>query len=234
MSIHLLCGNVYFHCQVSYWNKIRESISRATNVFLLDYLERFDFLTTDDDKLDENEKEKVSLYKKSISAQVLKERLSTFSVDYRYAEFHAHPKLTEVGTLLVEYLKLYNYYLDLLTVLGVNGVYPLLNKSDIEGFYSIGNSIDIINTINIVYDFVEDDFMKSSINECKKIFEASVQNNMIVAVLFEPFETVPTKRPSLGKVNPDALKRRPSIKISTKCKDAKNKKPEENGKNDET
>ena len=217
MSIHLLCGNVYFHCQVSYWNKIRESISKATNIFLLDYLARFDFLTTDDEKLDENEKEKekVSLYKKSITTQILKERITTFSVDYRYAEFHAHPKLTEVGSLLVEYLKLYNYYLDLLTVLNVNGVYSLLNKSDVEGFYSIGNSIDIVNTINVIYEFVEDDFMKSAINECKKVFEASVQNNMIVAVLFEPFETVTVKRPSLGKINTDVLKRRPSKKIPT-------------------
>lgn len=210
MSIHLLCGNVYFNCQVTYWKSIRESISKATNLFIVDYLNKFDLITEPLDESDE--KERNSLYNKSINRDILKEKLETFSIDYKYAEFHAHPKLNEVGTLLVEYLKLYNYYLDLLTVLGVNGVYSLVNKSDIEGFYSIGNSLDIINTIKVTHEFIEDEYMKSSINECRKVFEASVEKNMVVAVLFEPIEKTETKRPSLGKINVDVLKRRISIK----------------------
>ena len=213
MSIHLLCGNIHFSCQVEYWKKIRESVSKATNLFILDYLKNFDLITEDPDESDE--KDRIPLYKKSINRDVLKERLETFSVDYKYAEFHAHPKLNEVGTLLVEYLKLYNYYLDLLTVLGVNGVYSLVNKSDVEGFYSIGNSVDIVNMMKIVYNFVEDEFTKMSINESRKVFESSIEKNMVVAVLFEPVEKKENNRLSLGKINIDVLKRRHSIKKST-------------------
>jgi hypothetical protein len=210
MSVHLLCGNIHFNCQVSYWKTIRESISKATNLFIVDYFKNFDLITEDPDETDM--KERYSLYKKSINREVFKEKLSTFSIDYKYAEFDAHPKLTEVGTLLVEYLKLYNYYLDLLTVLGVNGIYSLVNKSDVEGFYSIGNSIDIVNTMNIILEFVEDDFMKTSINECKKVFQESVQSNMVVAVLYEPIEKKEGIRLSLGKINTNVLKRRVSVK----------------------
>lgn len=213
MSIHLVCGNTHFHCKISYWNKMRESISNATNLFIVDYLNKFDSITEAPN--DSDDKERNSLYKKSITREVLKERLTAFSVDYKYAELHAHPKLTEVGTLLVEYLKLYNYYLDLLTVLGVNGVNSLVNKSDMEGFYSIGNSIDIVNTMNIVCEFVEDEYVKTSINECKKVFESSFETHMIVAVIFEPPEQVSNRRSSLGKINADVLKRRPSVKKST-------------------
>jgi hypothetical protein len=176
-------------------------------------LKNFDLITEDPDESDE--KDRIPLYKKSINRDVLKERLETFSVDYKYAEFHAHPKLNEVGTLLVEYLKLYNYYLDLLTVLGVNGVYSLVNKSDVEGFYSIGNSVDIVNMMKIVYNFVEDEFTKMSINESRKVFESSIEKNMVVAVLFEPVEKKENNRLSLGKINIDVLKRRHSIKKST-------------------
>lgn len=208
MSIHLLCGNVYFNCQVLYWNKMRESISNATNLFIVNYLNKFDLVTEDADENDD--KEKYSLYKKSISRDVFKERLTTFSIDYKYAEFNAHPKLSEVGTLLVEYLKLYNYYLDLLTVVGVNGVYSLVNKSDVEGFYSIGNCVDIVNAINTVHEFIEDEYMKMAINDCKKVFQEGIEKNMVVAVLFEPMELKPKKNNFLGKVNYNALKRKSS------------------------
>jgi hypothetical protein len=187
---------------------MRESISNATNLFIVDYLNKFDLLTEDADENDE--KEKYSLYKKSISRDVFKERLTTFSIDYKYAEFNAHPKLSEVGTLLVEYLKLYNYYLDLLTVVGVNGVYSLVNKSDVEGFYSIGNCVDIVNAINIIHEFIEDEYMKTAISDCKKVFQEGIEKNMVVAVLFEPMEIKPKRFNFLGQINYNALRRKSS------------------------
>jgi hypothetical protein len=205
MSIHLICGDQYFNCRVSYWNNLRQEISKATNLYIVDYLQNFEHHIHD---YDSEEYKKNILYHSSIDNDVLKQRLETFVVDYQYAEYHAHPKLAQVDTLLVEYLKLYNYYLDLLILLDVTGTYTLVNKSDIEGFYSVGNSLDILKMFRLIIPFINNEYIENSIYECVNVFEKSLNDNLIVAIYYQPLEeSRKTYRP-LGKINENALKRK--------------------------
>ena len=116
-------------------------------------------------------------------------KLELFVKDVKYAELYAHPtNVSQVDAILIELLKFYTYYLDLLTVLGVAGIFSLINKDNTEGFYSVGNSIDIIDTIQLVIDYIEDNYIKESILECIKIFDYSVENKMIIIITYKPIQ----------------------------------------------
>lgn len=46
-------------------------------------------------------------------------------------------------------------YVDALIYFGIDGLYSLCNKSDCEGFYSVGNSVDICQLFNLIEPFVK-------------------------------------------------------------------------------
>jgi len=197
MSIHLLCGETFFTCNINYWNTIRESISKATNLYIIDYLNKLYDNDNDNDNDDNSENdlhnldnERNSTYNNSINRTLLREKLESFVKDIHYIEHITHPySVGEVEyVLLIEFLKLYTYYLDLFTLVGVAGAFSLINKGDNEGFYSVGNSIDIVDTISSVISFIEDEYIKASIQECLFVFKSSVQNHFIVVINYTPYE----------------------------------------------
>uniref|UniRef100_A0A6C0D9Z0 Uncharacterized protein n=1 Tax=viral metagenome TaxID=1070528 RepID=A0A6C0D9Z0_9ZZZZ len=51
-------------------------------------------------------------------------------------------------------------HVDTLIYFGLGGVYSLLNKTDCDGYYSVGNSLDILHTLKkIRYDFPNNDYI---------------------------------------------------------------------------
>ena len=153
---------------------------------------------------------KISFYYKSIDQIWIKDKLESFVKDLPFLELHAHPKKINLDIFLIELLKFYTFYLDLLTVLGVSGAFSIVNKGDNEGFYSIGNSIDIIKTISLVYDFIEDEYIHNSIDEFIKIFENSIEKELVVVILYKPIPENENNniRLSLGNINHNVLKMR--------------------------
>ena len=212
MSIHIICGDCCFTCSITHWNIIRESISKATNAFIIDYLKHYNADDNDNDCASEEDTLE-NPYNKLINKQALKKKIQDFIKDVYYVELIPHPKTPNADSpLVIEFLKLYTYYLDLLTVLGVAGTFALINKGDTEGFYSIGNSHDIIMAISSVISFVENEYIQMTINDCLKVFKESASTSMVVGITFIAVMETPTaekkKLPLLGKVNYNALKGR--------------------------
>jgi hypothetical protein len=213
MSVHLLCGESSFSCNVNYWNKIRETICKATNLFVVDYFRTFQAQENTMDDFDDDSSDKDSFYEynKSINKKLLRDKLLAFVREVPYVEHNIHPMKVNgfEDVLLIELLKLYTYYLDLFTIVGVAGAFSLVNKADTEGFYSVGNSLDIMETLLNVVSFIEDEYIKTSIQECMEVFNTSVQEKLIVVIHHTQHETVNKKINPLhlnfGKVNSNPL-----------------------------
>ena len=134
MIISLLCGEYIYSCNVLRWNNIREAVAKATNEYIIDCKKQL---------FNDNEPCKDDLYNKSINKKLIITSIDNFTNDVRFATLTTHPNVVS-DSIHISLLKIYMYYLDLLTVLGVAGIYALMNKSDSDGYYSIGNAHDII------------------------------------------------------------------------------------------
>ena len=225
MSIQLLCENQSLQYSLSYWNEIREHLCRATNLYILNYFKNLDDEiqptreTSDSEDetpiSDSKELTNISLYNQSINPTILKENIRSFLRDIHFAEMQDNPTISNVD-LVIELLKLYTYYLDLLTILGLTGIFALVNKSDTEGYYSVGNSLDIFYTIQHVLPFIEDDYLLLNIQDCMKLFDYSVQHKSVIIITFKENEVLDyIPRKYFGNVNYKALK---STKRNSKSK----------------
>lgn len=226
MSIQLLCENQSLQYSLSYWNEIREHLCRATNLYILNYFKHLDDEiqptreTPDSDdetsSPDSEEQTNISLYHKSINPTILRENIQSFLRDIHFAQMQDNPTISNVD-LLIELLKLYTYYLDLLTILGLTGIFALVNKSDTEGYYSVGNSLDIFYTIQHVFPFIEDDYLLLNIQDCMKLFDYSVQHKSVIIITFKENEVLDyIPRKYFGNVNFKALKSTKRISKSKK------------------
>ena len=65
----------------------------------------------------------------------------------------------------------------------INGLYALLSKSDCEGYYSVGNSVDIYQLLDIISDFIEDKIVKSRMKDgVIRLFKDSVKHNSKITI----------------------------------------------------
>jgi hypothetical protein len=80
---------------------------------------------------------------------------------------------------------------DLLIYFGVGGVYALCNKMDCEGYYSVGNSYDILELFKLIKPFIinKTDNLETHGNEIynciiqvEKVFQESVDKKEIVII----------------------------------------------------
>lgn len=87
----------------------------------------------------------------------------------------------------IESPKFYN----LLIQFGVGGIYTLCNKTDNEGFYSVGNSYDICELIKLVKPFLlkdrknidsQNNWLYNCIDNITNVFEESVKQKEIVRI----------------------------------------------------
>lgn len=75
------------------------------------------------------------------------------------------------------------YFIDGLIFLNIYGIYTLCNKSDCEGYYSVGNSHDISQLFNLINDFyIDKEYDKHMIKRVKKIFKHSISKRKIVTI----------------------------------------------------
>ena len=82
-------------------------------------------------------------------------------------------------------------FVDLLIQFGVGGLYALCNKSDCEGFYSVGNSYDICELLKLVKPFLlknkeevdsNENWIYNDIDIITNVFKESVEKNIIVRI----------------------------------------------------
>jgi hypothetical protein len=193
MIINLICGDNIFTSNEKQWNKIRGIISSATYEFILDYknnliLHDNDLIESLDNKIDCDELNyyQKTLYEKSVNKELVLKNIDKILKDISINNYCSHPKKHMLHTNN-DLLNLYKNYLNLLTMLGISGIYSLLNieLENIGGFYSIGNSYDIANAIDLLLPFINNEYIEHLIFEVLMIFNHSVKNNLIISITRE-------------------------------------------------
>lgn len=206
MTTRLICNELIFECKTTTWYNIREYICRTTHKYIINY--RNDFFkfelnvsnnniikddtinddnsidttdTTDDNNIINNY---ISFYN-CINKTFIYKNINLFIKDINVSEFTKNLlKFNNIEGCQLQYLRLYIYYLDLLTLIDVSGIYALINKDENNGYYSIGNSTDIYKLLILINTYFddEDEYMKNNINEILSIFNHSIQENSVVVL----------------------------------------------------
>lgn len=195
MIINLICGDNIFTSNDKQWNKIRGIISCASQEFILDYKNNMLFhettpdieietkSTEDSEEPEEYNYYQKTLYEKSVNKETILKSIDSILKDITVSNFCVNPQKNKLIDNEV-FLKLYKKYLNLLTILGLSGIYSLNNTDydNINGFYSIGNSYDIANAIDLVLPFVNNEYIEHLIFEVLMIFNHSVKNNLVISL----------------------------------------------------
>jgi hypothetical protein len=201
MIINLICGDNIFTSNDKQWNKIRGIISSASQEFILDYKNNMlnhemkdsslNDLDDSDDCKEYNYYQK-TLYEKSVNKEIILKTINNMLTDIALTNYYINPA-KRIESNDASFLKLYNTYLDLLTILGLSGIFSLNNASNCNGFYSIGNSYDIANAIDLIMPFINNEYIEVLIFEVLMIFNHSVKNNLIISITNEKNAIVENK-----------------------------------------
>lgn len=206
MIINLICGNNIFTSNDKQWNKIRGIISCASQEFILDYKNNMlnhEMKDDDSEKTSNNENKysylndldnsddckeynyyQKTLYEKSVNKEVILKTINNILTDIKFTNYYINPT-KRIESNDESFLKLYKTYLDLLTILGLSGIFSLNNTGICNGFYSIGNSYDIANAIDLILPFINNEYIEVLIFEVLMIFNHSVKNNLIISITNE-------------------------------------------------
>jgi hypothetical protein len=153
MGVQLDCGDVSISCSYGTWNDIRFFIAKAC-------LEYFIENTKD---VDTNVRDISTHYHCQILdlAEAIQKRKPESIVDF----------LSEIESYETH---------NALIFFGVNGLYKLIAKSDCEGFYSPGDSMDIENMLILVEPYLSIDC--DDLTRFRDLFRASVELNENVMI----------------------------------------------------
>ena len=155
MGIHILCNGESYSCGYTAWSIFREEVANAA----IRYLRLiYDQLLSHPD--DERHEEQTCIEK--IIEYVEVNNCDTIEGFFRF--------FTEI-----EFQNAFNYF-------ELGGVYALLNKGDDEGYYTVGNSLDIADTMELIEPHIIYDDVKTRYDLIKKVFEESVLTRKVVSI----------------------------------------------------
>lgn len=158
MGIDILCNGESYSCGYASWSVFREEIANASIRYLKkiydDMLNRTVESTAE--QLDEQTSiEKILEYVDSMNCSAIED----FAYFFKDIDFQNTFIYFELG-----------------------GVYALLNKSDGDGYYTVGNSLDIVDTMELIEPYIIYDDVKSRYNSVKKVFNESVMARRVVTI----------------------------------------------------
>jgi len=149
MGVDFYCGDVTFGCSYGSWNELRKLVIKSTFDYIQDKFQK-DFKAYNGimDEEDENyigEGTAYDCYKKDVLKIILSiadpQDKNIFGLDNAVNNF----------IVITRNLS----YVDSLIYFDIGGLYSLCNKSDCEGFYSVGNSVDICKLFDLIEPFIE-------------------------------------------------------------------------------
>jgi len=179
MAIHFSCNTYCFDTSIFQWNTFREIMSKTTYKYIIRQRET----------LFQNE----SL---SIQDEYMMSSVDNFITDLNISIKSVNP-LIEDEPILIQLLKLFTYYLDTLTFLNLTGIFALTNKDYCEGHYSVGNSIDILQTIQLLIPFVErtdleEQYFFPFLSSIVYLFQESIQSKQ--NIVFNLIDNTPSNQ----------------------------------------
>ena len=158
MGIQILCNEESYSCGYTSWSVFREEIANASVRYLRALYDRM-MLRTEEANEEQNAEqtclEKIIEYIDTNNCCTLED----FFQFFKDMEFQNAFIYFELG-----------------------GVYALLNKSDDDGYYTVGNSLDIVDTMEIIEAHIVYDDVKTRYNWIKKVFEESVLTRKVVSI----------------------------------------------------
>lgn len=170
MGIDLYCNNKMYSCSYEYWNGIRETIIRATFEHVHDNL---------------------ILYKnKSIDIEKKSQIYSNCYIDIIETLMYEiiEKKTKDENISLVNFFIQITQHIskqDALILYDLYGLYALCNKSDSEGFYSPGNSLDICKLLKLIKPYIVNKYNYRCIydnNGLYEIFTESFTKNINIVI----------------------------------------------------
>ena len=180
MGIDITCVNKSFHSSYGYWSRFRTDIIIATFEYLKDYFSLNEY------SKDEFPNEEI--YRQEI-IEFMEKVLNTKA---NYVNTGIKFPISTIATpvdIFIQFCELAN--INLLIHYGVGGLYSFCNKSDCDGFYSVGNSYDICELLKSIKPFLiknKDDLQSqenkfyNSIDVVIEIFKESVEKNHIIII----------------------------------------------------
>jgi hypothetical protein len=174
MGIDITCIDKSFSSSYGYWSKFRTAVIVAT----LEYLKSHFSLNP----LQNGENSNESIYRQEI-IEFIEKVLNTKA---NYVNTGIKFPISTIATpidIFIQFCELAN--VNLLIHYGVGGLYSFCNKSDCEGFYSVGNSYDICELLTTIKPFIqkggENDYY-DYIDSIIEIFKESVEKKQIVSI----------------------------------------------------
>jgi len=179
MAIHISCNTYCFDTSIFQWNTFREIISKTTYKYIIQEREKL------------FQEESLSVYHETMMSSV-----DNFIADLNITIKSTNP-LIEDEPILIQLLKLFTYYLDTLTFLNLAGIFALINKDDCEGHYSVGNSSDILQTIQLLVPFVERNDLECQyffpfLSSIVYLFQESIQSKQ--NIVFNLVDNMPSNQ----------------------------------------
>jgi len=183
MGIDLHSGNCFFGCSYSSWNHLRYIIIKATLKYLGELIDNY--VKNDAENDPKNDVES--------NYQCYLDDIKNFL--YKIEQVRMCYSNNEEGKLLHIFISIITSdmsYLDKLIRFDLGGLFSLCYKSDCDGFYSAGNSLDICKLLDTIKPFVRtiDDHTYNAIytkderhhNILYEVFEDSWKNNNVIVI----------------------------------------------------
>lgn len=158
MGIDILCNGESYSCGYTAWSVFREEIANASIRYLRSVYEQM--LTREEQPNNEQLAEQTCLEK--IFEYIDTNNCCTLEDFFRFFKD-------------MEFQNAFIYF-------ELGGVYALLNKSDDDGYYTVGNSLDIVDTMELIEPHIIYDDVKTRYNLIKKVFEESVLTRKVVSI----------------------------------------------------
>lgn len=182
MGVSIICDEESFSCCYSSWNTIRTNIIKKT----LDYLNNYFSLNECEDSNELIDRKKIiSFFENILSKNDEKQNINIFGINV-ICNLEPVDLLIYPIDLLIQNID-FNIT-NILIYFNIGGLYSLCNKSDCEGYYSVGNSYDILNLITLIKPFINKDdndnydCLYENIDIIEKIFKESIKKNKIVII----------------------------------------------------
>jgi len=186
MGIDITCGEKSFSCGYGHWNEIRTATIIATANYLkyiktLNQFEERTYPYVSQEIINEFMSQLLSYGKdpeqKQEQVTEKKQEQKQEEVTEQNPEQNPEQEINLIGLFLG------NCTLDLIDILiffDVGGLFSFCNKSDCEGYYSVGNSYDICELFNIIKPFINntdlpDNYLYNTITQVEEVFQESVK-----------------------------------------------------------
>jgi len=154
MGICINCDGAMFTCGYSRWNTIREEVANASIAYLREQHAKME---------EANETDSYNYEQITRILDYVDEYNCGTIADFLYLFENA------------DFLNTFIYY-------HLGGAFALLNKTDDDGYYTAGNSLDICQTIDVVRKHIQYDDINESIPAVRSVFKKSVNERKYVVV----------------------------------------------------